>query len=59
MRSGFLPASPPGNAVLPHLGGATLETRTAIRMLVLDNRQDFLEGRDPLLLGGIGRYLPA
>ncbi|HKR49594.1 MAG TPA: D-glycerate dehydrogenase [Pseudonocardiaceae bacterium] len=36
------------NAVLlPHLGSATLETRTAMGMLVLDNLQAFLEGRPP------------
>ena len=36
------------NAILlPHLGSATLETRTAMGMLVLDNLQDFLEGREP------------
>ncbi|HEY3896013.1 MAG TPA: D-glycerate dehydrogenase [Pseudonocardiaceae bacterium] len=36
------------NAVLlPHLGSATLETRTAMGMLVLQNLQDFLEGRTP------------
>lgn len=36
------------NAVLlPHLGSATLETRTAMGMLVLQNLQDFLEGRAP------------
>jgi lactate dehydrogenase-like 2-hydroxyacid dehydrogenase len=36
------------NAVLlPHLGSATLETRTAMGMLVLANLQDFLEGREP------------
>jgi lactate dehydrogenase-like 2-hydroxyacid dehydrogenase len=36
------------NAVLlPHLGSATLETRTAMGMLVLDNLQDFLAGRPP------------
>ena len=36
------------NAVLlPHLGSATLETRTAMGMLVLENMQDFLEGREP------------
>jgi lactate dehydrogenase-like 2-hydroxyacid dehydrogenase len=36
------------NAVLlPHLGSATLETRTAMGMLVLENLQVFLEGRDP------------
>ena len=36
------------NAILlPHLGSATLETRTAMGMLVLENLQDFLEGRDP------------
>ncbi|MGH3904727.1 MAG: 2-hydroxyacid dehydrogenase [Pseudonocardiaceae bacterium] len=47
------PDIPPGlaeldNAVLlPHLGSATLETRTAMGMLVLDNLQAFLDGRDP------------
>ncbi|MGH3940918.1 MAG: 2-hydroxyacid dehydrogenase [Pseudonocardiaceae bacterium] len=36
------------NAVLlPHLGSATLETRTAMGMLVLDNLQTFLDGHDP------------
>lgn len=36
------------NAVLlPHLGSATLETRTAMGMLVLDNLRDFLQGREP------------
>jgi lactate dehydrogenase-like 2-hydroxyacid dehydrogenase len=36
------------NAVLlPHLGSATLETRTAMGMLVLDNLQDFLDSREP------------
>jgi lactate dehydrogenase-like 2-hydroxyacid dehydrogenase len=36
------------NAVLlPHLGSATLETRTAMGMLVLENLQDFLDGREP------------
>ncbi|MGH3719761.1 MAG: 2-hydroxyacid dehydrogenase [Pseudonocardiaceae bacterium] len=36
------------NAVLlPHLGSATLETRTAMGMLVLDNLHDFLAGREP------------
>ncbi len=36
------------NAVLlPHLGSATLETRTAMGMLVLDNLQAFLDGREP------------
>jgi lactate dehydrogenase-like 2-hydroxyacid dehydrogenase len=36
------------NAVLlPHLGSATLETRTAMGMLVLENLEAFLEGRDP------------
>lgn len=33
--------------LLPHLGSATLETRTAMGMLVLDNLQDFLAGREP------------
>jgi lactate dehydrogenase-like 2-hydroxyacid dehydrogenase len=36
------------NAVLlPHLGSATLETRTAMGMLVLENLQEFLEGHEP------------
>ncbi|MGH3671164.1 MAG: NAD(P)-dependent oxidoreductase, partial [Pseudonocardiaceae bacterium] len=36
------------NAVLlPHLGSATLETRTSMGMLVLQNLQDFLEGHTP------------
>jgi lactate dehydrogenase-like 2-hydroxyacid dehydrogenase len=36
------------NAVLlPHLGSATLEARTAMGMLVLDNLQAFLEGEQP------------
>jgi lactate dehydrogenase-like 2-hydroxyacid dehydrogenase len=36
------------NAVLlPHLGSATLETRTAMGMLVLENLQAFLDGREP------------
>jgi lactate dehydrogenase-like 2-hydroxyacid dehydrogenase len=36
------------NAVLlPHLGSATLETRTAMGMLVLENLQAFLAGREP------------
>lgn len=33
--------------LLPHLGSATLETRTAMGMLVVDNLQDFLDGREP------------
>jgi len=36
------------NAVLlPHLGSATLETRNAMGMLVLENLEAFLDGRDP------------
>ena len=36
------------NAVLlPHLGSATLETRTAMGMLVLENLADWLDGREP------------
>lgn len=36
------------NAVLlPHLGSATLETRTAMGMLVLENLEAFLAGREP------------
>lgn len=36
------------NAVLlPHLGSATLETRTAMGMMVLDNLEAFLDGREP------------
>jgi lactate dehydrogenase-like 2-hydroxyacid dehydrogenase len=33
--------------LLPHLGSATRETRTAMGMLVLDNLQAFTEGREP------------
>jgi lactate dehydrogenase-like 2-hydroxyacid dehydrogenase len=33
--------------LLPHLGSATLETRTAMGRLVLDNLQAYLEGREP------------
>lgn len=33
--------------LLPHLGSATLETRTAMGMLVLDNLSAFLDGRRP------------
>lgn len=33
--------------LLPHLGSATLEARTAMGMLVLDNLQAFLDGREP------------
>lgn len=33
--------------LLPHLGSATQETRTAMGMLVLDNLQAYLEGREP------------
>lgn len=33
--------------LLPHLGSATLETRTAMGMLVLDNLTAFVEGRRP------------
>jgi len=33
--------------LLPHLGSATLETRTAMGMLVLENLQAYLEGREP------------
>jgi lactate dehydrogenase-like 2-hydroxyacid dehydrogenase len=33
--------------LLPHLGSATLQTRTAMGMLVLDNLQAFLNGREP------------
>ncbi|MFC5997041.1 2-hydroxyacid dehydrogenase [Pseudonocardia hispaniensis] len=32
---------------LPHLGSATIETRTAMGMLVLDNLEAFLAGREP------------
>lgn len=45
IRAGLLELD---NAVLlPHLGSATLETRTAMGMLVLDNLQAFLDGREP------------
>jgi lactate dehydrogenase-like 2-hydroxyacid dehydrogenase len=33
--------------LLPHLGSATLETRTAMGMLVIDNLEAFLAGREP------------
>ena len=33
--------------LLPHLGSATTETRSAMGMLVLDNLQAFLDGREP------------
>lgn len=33
--------------LLPHLGSATQETRTAMGMLVLDNLQAFLDGKEP------------
>lgn len=33
--------------LLPHLGSATTETRTAMGMLVLENLQAFLDGREP------------
>lgn len=33
--------------LLPHLGSATVETRNAMGMLVLENLQAFLEGREP------------
>jgi lactate dehydrogenase-like 2-hydroxyacid dehydrogenase len=33
--------------LLPHLGSATLETRTAMGMLVLENLQAYLDGREP------------
>jgi lactate dehydrogenase-like 2-hydroxyacid dehydrogenase len=33
--------------LLPHLGSATLETRTAMGMLVLENLQAFVAGREP------------
>jgi glyoxylate reductase len=35
------------SVLLPYLGSATLETRTAMGMLVLDNLEDFLAGREP------------
>jgi lactate dehydrogenase-like 2-hydroxyacid dehydrogenase len=33
--------------LLPHLGSATLETRTAMGMLVLENLEAYLDGREP------------
>lgn len=33
--------------LLSHLGSATLETRTAMGRLVLDNLQAYLDGREP------------
>lgn len=34
--------------LLPHLGSATVETRTAMGMLVLQNLRAYLDGREPL-----------
>ena len=34
--------------LLPHIGSATLETRTAMGMLAIDNAEAVLMGRDPL-----------
>jgi lactate dehydrogenase-like 2-hydroxyacid dehydrogenase len=33
--------------LLPHLGSATLETRTAMGLLVLENLEAYLDGREP------------
>jgi lactate dehydrogenase-like 2-hydroxyacid dehydrogenase len=33
--------------LLPHLGSATLETRTAMGMLVLENLAEWLDGKEP------------
>lgn len=37
----------PNVALLPHLGTATLETRTGMGMLCVDNLDAFFEGREP------------
>jgi lactate dehydrogenase-like 2-hydroxyacid dehydrogenase len=37
----------PNAVLLPHLGSATVETRVAMGMLVLENLEAFLEGREP------------
>ncbi len=33
--------------LLPHLGSATKETRTAMGMKVVENNSAFFDGRDP------------
>lgn len=38
----------PNTVLLPHLGSATLETRTAMGMRVADNLDAFFDGRPPL-----------
>lgn len=37
----------PNVVLLPHLGSATVETRVAMGMLVLENLEAFLDGREP------------
>lgn len=37
----------PRSVLLPHLGSATVETRTAMGMQAIDNLAAFLEGREP------------
>ena len=33
--------------LIPHLGSATFETRTAMAMLAVDNLEAVLDGREP------------
>ncbi len=40
-------AALPNVALLPHLGSATVETREAMGMTVLENLQAFFDGREP------------
>lgn len=40
--------SAPNAVLLPHLGSATMETRTAMGMRVIDNLDAFFDGRPPL-----------
>ena len=49
--------------LLPHVGSATIETRTAMGMLAIDNMEAVLDGREPThavvyaVLGGGGRLV--
>lgn len=44
----------PNTYLLPHIGSATMETRTAMGMLALDNIQAVLDGRTPPTLIPLG-----
>jgi lactate dehydrogenase-like 2-hydroxyacid dehydrogenase len=37
----------PNVVLLPHLGSATIEARTAMGMQAADNLEDYFEGREP------------